>query len=214
MVTVKRYELPPLPYSYGALEPYIIRDILELHHQKHHAGYVNGANAALEKLEKWRKGELQNIDIRAVLKDLSFNLNGHILHTLYWHNMAPSGKGGGKPGGRLADLINQTFGSFEKFREEFTLAAKNVQGEGWAALIYDVMSKQLQIIQVEKHQFLHIANAVLLLVIDDFEHAYYLQYKNDRGAYVDAWWNVVNWDDVEKRLEAALNGRIPDIVPQ
>ncbi len=207
MVTVKKYTLPPLPYAYNALEPYIAEEIMKLHHQKHHQGYVNGANAALEKLEKFRKGEAQ-IDIRAVLRDLSFHLNGHVLHSIFWPNMAPPGKGGGKPGGKTADLINQFFGSFEKFKEEFSQAAKNVEGVGWAILVYEPDVEQLLILQVEKHNLMHAADAQVLLALDVWEHAYYLQYKNDRGSYVDNWWNVVNWDDVEKRLQKALNGHI------
>jgi len=206
----KRYELPPLPYAYNALEPYIAEEIMRLHHQKHHQGYVNGANAALEKLEKFRKGEAQ-VDIRAVLRDLSFHLNGHILHSIFWPNMAPPGKGGGKPGGRTADLINQFFGSFERFKEEFSQAAKNVEGVGWALLLYEPKAGQLLVVQIEKHNLMHIANAQVLLALDVWEHAYYLQYKNDRGSYVDNWWNVVNWDDVEKRLEDALNGKITKV---
>jgi len=207
MAATRRYALPPLPYSYEALEPYISKEVMVLHHQKHHQGYVNGANAALEKLERFRRGEVQ-VDLRAVLRDLSFNLNGHVLHSLFWTNMAPPGKGGGKPGGRTADLINQFFGSFEKFKEEFSQAAKNVEGVGWTALLYEPLEKQLLVVQVEKHNLLHIANAQILLIVDVFEHAYYLQYKNDRSTYVDNWWNVVDWDGVEKRLEKALNGQI------
>jgi len=209
-VTVKRYELPQLPYNYNALEPYISEEIMRLHHQRHHQSYVNGANAALERLEKYRRGELQ-IDIRAVLRDLSFNLDGHILHSIFWPNMAPAGKGGGKPGGVTADLINKNFGSFEKFKEEFSNAAKAVEGVGWAILTYDAVSGNLVILQVEKHNLMHAASMPVLLALDVWEHAYYLQYKNDRGSYVDNWWNVVNWSDVENRLNQALNGRIPRV---
>ncbi|MEM1903486.1 MAG: superoxide dismutase, partial [Pyrobaculum sp.] len=150
----------------------------------------------------------QQIDIRAVLRDLSFHINGHVLHSIFWPNMAPAGKGGGKPGGRTADLINRFFGSFEKFKEEFSLAAKNVEGVGWAVLIYEPLEEQLVVLQIEKHNLMHAADAQVLLALDVWEHAYYLQYKNDRGSYVDNWWNVVNWEDVERRLERALNGHI------
>jgi len=143
-----------------------------------------------------------------VLRDLSFHANGHILHTIFWPNMAPHGKGGGKPGGKLADLIAQNFNTFEKFKEEFSQAAKNVEGVGWAILVYEPFSERLLVMQIEKHNLMHVADAQILLVLDVWEHAYYLQYKNDRGSYVDNWWNVVNWDDVGRRLEAALNGRI------
>ncbi|MGC9009150.1 MAG: superoxide dismutase [Sulfolobales archaeon] len=201
---MKRYELPPLPYPYNALEPYISEEIMKVHHQKHHQGYVNGANAALEKLEKYLKGELQ-IDVRAVLRDFSFNYGGHILHSLFWRNMAPAGKGGGTPGGYLGDLIDKSFGSFQKFKELFSAAAKNVEGVGWTALGYDILLGELRIYQIEKHNVLQVAGIIPVLIIDVFEHAYYLQYKNDRSTYVDNWWNVVNWDDVEKRLNAAIN---------
>lgn len=201
---MKRYELPPLPYNYNALEPYIIEEIMRLHHLKHHQGYVNGANAAIEKLEKHLKGEIQ-IDVRAVLRDLSFNYGGHILHNIFWPNMAPPGKGGGGPGGRVADAINSVFGSFQKFKELFSTAAKTVEGVGWAVLGYDVLTNELRIYQIEKHNLLQVAGMIPLLVIDVWEHSYYLQYKNDRSAFVDNWWNVVNWDDVDKRFNAALN---------
>ncbi len=199
----KRYELPPLPYAYNALEPYISEEIMRLHHDKHHLSYVNGANAALEKLEKYRKGEMQ-IDVRAVLRDLSFHFNGHILHSIFWPNMAPQGKGGGKPGGYLADYIARDFGGFDAFKKEFSDTAKTVEGVGWAVLYYDTLNDQLLILGVEKHNLMHAANLSVLLALDVWEHAYYLQYKNDRASYVDNWWNVVNWDDVEARLRKAL----------
>jgi Fe-Mn family superoxide dismutase len=196
---VKRYELPQLPYAYNALEPYIIEDIMRLHHTKHHQAYVNGANAALEKIEKAAKGEIQ-IDVRAVLRDLSFNLDGHKLHSIFWPNMAPPGKGGGKPGGAIADKINAEFGSFENFKRLFSDAAKTVEGVGWALLLYDPEVDRLVLTQIEKQNLMHLAELPILLAIDVWEHAYYLQYKNDRASYVDNWWNVVNWDDVEQRF--------------
>jgi Fe-Mn family superoxide dismutase len=199
---MKKYELPPLPYSYEALEPYISREIMTLHHTKHHQAYVTGANAALDRLEKQRKGENPE-NVRGILRDLSFNLSGHKLHAVFWPNMAPSGKGGGTPGGSLADQINRDFGSFEAFRKQFSDAAKNVEAVGWAILTYDAESDTLLIYQVEKQNFMHPPDLPLILTLDVWEHAYYLQYKNDRASYVDNWWNVVNWDDVEKRFAKA-----------
>jgi Fe-Mn family superoxide dismutase len=199
---MKKYGLPPLPYSYEALEPYISREIMTLHHTKHHQAYVTGANAALERLEKQRKGENPE-NVRGILRDLSFNLSGHKLHAVFWPNMAPSGKGGGTPGGSLADQINRDFGSFEAFKKQFSDAAKNVEAVGWAILTYDAESDTLLIYQVEKQNFMHPPDLPLILTLDVWEHAYYLQYKNDRASYVDNWWNVVNWDDVEKRFAKA-----------
>jgi Fe-Mn family superoxide dismutase len=199
---MKKYELPPLPYSYEALEPYISREIMTLHHTKHHQAYVTGVNAALERLEKQRKGENPE-NVRGILRDLSFNLSGHKLHAVFWPNMAPSGKGGGTPGGSLADQINRDFGSFEAFKKQFSDAAKNVEAVGWAILTYDAESDTLLIYQVEKQNFMHPPDLPLILTLDVWEHAYYLQYKNDRASYVDNWWNVVNWDDVEKRFAKA-----------
>lgn len=198
----KTYTLPPLPYAYNALEPYISQQIMTLHHDKHHNAYVTGANAALDKLEKARAGQMQ-IDIRGVLRDLSFNLDGHKLHSIFWPNMAPAGKGGGTPGGKLADKINADFGSFEKFKQQFGDAAKTVEGVGWGLLCYDPELDLLVLNQVEKQNVAHLAELTIVLGCDVFEHAYYLQYLNDRGKYVDAWWNVVNWDDAGKRLDKA-----------
>jgi len=166
---VKKYELPPLPYSYEALEPYISREIMNLHYNKHHQAYVNGANAALDRLEKQRRGETQE-NVRAILRDLSFNLSGHKLHSVFWPNMAPAGKGGGTPGGAIADQINKDFGSFEAFKKQFSDAAKNVEAVGWAILTYDQESDTLLIYQVEKQNFMHPPNLPLLLTLDVWEH--------------------------------------------
>ena len=198
----KTYSLPPLPYKYNALEPHISEQIMTLHHDKHHQAYVNGANAALDKLEKARAGAMQ-VDVRGVLRDLSFNIDGHKLHTIFWPNMAPAGKGGGKPGGKLADKMDQDFGGFDKFKAQFSDACKTVEGSGWALLLYDREIDTLVLTQIEKQNFMHLAELPILLSADQWEHAYYLQYLNDRAKYVEAWWNVVNWDDVGKRFDGA-----------
>lgn len=199
---MQKYTLPQLPYAYNALEPVISEQIMLLHHTKHHQAYVNGANAALEKIERSVRGELE-IDVRAVLRDLSFNLDGHKLHSIFWPNMAPLGKGGGKPGGGVADRLEKEFGGFDRFKKLFSDAAKTVEGVGWALLLYDPESDRLVLTQIEKQNLMHLAQLPILLSLDVWEHAYYLQYKNDRASYVDAWWQVVNWDDVEKRFSKA-----------
>ena len=200
----KTYTLPPLPYAYNALEPYISQQIMTLHHDKHHNAYVTGANAALDKLEKARAGTLQ-IDIKGTLRDLSFTVGGHKLHSIFWTNMAAAGKGGGgAPTGKLADKITADFGSVDKFKAQFSDAAKAVEGSGWALLLYDHEIDSLVLTQVEKQNFMHLPELPILLSIDVWEHAYYLQYLNDRAKYVEAWWNVVNWEDVGKRLEKAI----------
>jgi Fe-Mn family superoxide dismutase len=195
---MKKYTLPDLPYKYDALEPYISKEIMTLHHDKHHLSYVNGANAALEKLENGRKNNWQGVDIKGVERDLSFNLAGHVLHSIFWPNMKQGG--GGKPGGKLADKINEDFGSFDAFKSQFSAAAKGVEGSGWGLLVWDPTTDQLLTLQAEKHNLLSGQKTVPLLVCDVWEHAYYLQYKNDRGSYVDAFWNVVNWENVDDLL--------------
>jgi len=202
----ERYELPPLPYAYDALEPHISEEIMRLHHQKHHKSYVDGANKALEKLEAHLRGEAE-VDVRAVLRDFSPNYAGHVMHSIFWPNMAPEGRGGGSPGGELGDAIDKYFGGFEAFRKLYTKAAVTVEGVGWAVLAVDPLTGGLRILQVEKHNLLMTAGLVPILVIDVWEHAYYLQYRNNRAAYVEAWWNVVNWDDVAARYRRALDNR-------
>jgi len=194
------YELPELPYDYDALEPTIDERIMELHHDKHHQGYVDGANAALEKLENMREsGDFG--DVKAVKRDLSFNLSGHVNHTVFWENMSPDG--GGEPGGELADAIEEDFGSFEGFKDDFAAAAKGVEGSGWGLLVHDPVADQLMVIQAENHNNRAVQGSTPLLVLDVWEHAYYLQYENNRGEYVDNFWDVVDWDDVAERYDQA-----------
>ena len=193
---MKKVELPSLPYKYNALEPVISEEIMRLHHDIHHADYVKGTNAALEKLEKSRKGEVE-VNVREVLRDLSFNLNGHILHSIFWPVMKEKEENN-KPGGRIGDLIDANFGSFDAFRAEFSNAAKKVEGSGWAVLC--AREEDLLVMQIEKHNLSHIAGFKPILVLDVWEHAYYLDYKNKRGEYVDNWWDLVNWSYVEKLL--------------
>lgn len=194
------YELPELPYEYDALEPHIDEKIMRLHHDKHHQGYVNGANAALEKLEEMRSNGSYD-GIKAVKRNLSFNLSGHINHSIFWPNMSPDG--GGKPGGVLGDVIENDFGSFENFKDEFSATAGSVEGSGWGMLVYEPELDQLMIKQVENHNNRTIEGATPLLVLDVWEHAFYLQYENNKGDYIDSWWNVINWDDVENRYQEA-----------
>ncbi|MEJ2777779.1 superoxide dismutase [Stygiolobus sp. RP850M] len=206
-IQFKKYELPPLPYNIDALEPYISKDIIDVHYNGHHKGYVNGANTFLERMEKILNGQLTSgqYDIQGLLRGLVFNINGHKLHALYWKNMAPAGKGGGKPGGVLGDLIERQYGSFEKFKQVFTEAANSLPGTGWTVLYYDTESDNLEITTFENHFQNHIAELPIILILDEFEHAYYLQYKNKRADYINAWWNVVNWDDADKKLQKYLN---------
>jgi Fe-Mn family superoxide dismutase len=203
MEATKVYALPKLPYGYKDLEPHMSEQQLTIHHQKHHQGYVNGANALLERLDKARK-DGADIDIKAILKELSWNVGGHRLHSLFWENLAPAVKGGGKPSGFLSDAITKEFGSFDRFKKEFTQASVSVEGSGWGALTYDSQTRRSLIMQVEKHNTNIYPAFKILLVLDVFEHAYYIDYKNDRAKFVDAFWSIVNWSEVNKRLQDAM----------
>jgi len=173
---------------------------LKIHHDKHHLAYVKGANAILDKLEKARTEGL-DIDMKATLKELSFNIGGHLLHSLFWENLSPAG---GSPKGALLEEITKEFGSFERFKKEFTQAAASVEGSGWAALTYCMQTKRPIIMQIEKHNTNVYPMFRILLVVDVFEHAYYIDYKNDRAKFIDAFWNIVNWDEVNKRFDELL----------
>jgi superoxide dismutase, Fe-Mn family len=193
------YTLPDLTYDYGALEPIYSREMLELHHDKHHAAYVKGANQAIENLAKARNTNEYAI-INQLQKDLAFNLSGHVLHSLFWRNLSP--QGGGDPSGLLASVIRTSFGGNNALREQFSTAAISIQGSGWAALCYEPMGRKLIVEQIHDHQS-NLGNAAVpLLVLDMWEHAYYLQYKNDKQRWVKRFWDLVDWRDVAGRFES------------
>ncbi len=194
------YTLPDLDYDYGALAPHIAPEIMELHHSKHHAAYVAGANTALEKMAEARdKGDFGSIP--KLEKDLAFHLGGHINHSVFWKNMSPDG--GGQPEGEVAAAIEEFFGSFTGFQGQFEAAANSLQGSGWALLVWDPLGKRLNINQLYDQQNSVPVGQLPVLQLDMWEHAFYLQYKNVKGDYVKAWWNVVNWTDVAARLAKA-----------
>jgi Fe-Mn family superoxide dismutase len=199
----KFYVLPKLPYDYKDLAPYMSEEQLRIHHSKHHQAYVNGANTILQKLDKARK-EGTELDVKSTLKELSWNIGGHLLHSLFWGNLAPAGKSSGKPSGVLGEAIEREFGSFERFKKEFTQAAVSVEGSGWAALTFCRQTNRPIIMQIEKHNTNVYPMFRILVVLDVFEHAYYIDYKNERAKFVDAFWNIVNWNAVNKRLEETL----------
>lgn len=194
------YELPDLPYEYDALEPVIEKRIMEIHHTEHHQTYVDGANEALEDFEQFREsGDYDGV--RAAKRDFSFNLSGHVNHTVFWENMSPDG--GGEPEGDLHESIDSAFGSFDAFQAEFIEAANEVQPIGWAMLFYEPVGDQLVIGQIESQNQLVHQDSTPLLTLDVWEHAYYLQYENNPDEYIDAWWDVVDWEDVAVRCRAA-----------
>ena len=194
------YTLPELPYDYSALEPSISGAIMELHHSKHHQAYVTGANTALAQLAEARdSGNLANVN--KLEKDLSFNLGGHVNHSIFWTNLSPNG--GDKPTGDLASAIDDQFGSFDKFTAHFTATALGVQGSGWAVLAYDSIGQRLIIVQFFDQQGNLPAGIVPLLMLDVWEHAYYLDYRNVRADYVKAFWAITNWENVQQRFDVA-----------
>jgi Fe-Mn family superoxide dismutase len=194
------YTLPELDYDYAALEPHISARIMELHHSKHHKAYVDGANAAVAKLEELREsGDFAALN--GVEKNLAFHLGGHINHSVFWQNMSPDG--GGQPEGEVKAAIDEFFGGFEKFQAHFNANANAIQGSGWSILAWDTLGQRLNVMQLFDQQGNVPVGQVPILQLDMWEHAFYLQYENVKGDYVKAWWNVVNWQDVAARLERA-----------
>src|SRR5690606_37174134 len=199
-VGVGQHRLPPLPYDYDALEPYISKEIMRLHHDKHHKSYVDGLNKAEKMMEKARDNGDYEL-LKHWEREAAFNGSGHYLHTIFWEVMKP--KGGGVPGRELLRQIERDFGSFEVFKRHFSEAANKVEGVGWAILVWSPRAGRLEILQSERHQLMTQWDTIPLLVLDVWEHAYYLQYKNERAEYVKNWWNIVNWDEVEHRFREA-----------
>jgi Fe-Mn family superoxide dismutase len=192
------YELPELPYDYSALEPYYSAQVLELHHDKHHKAYVDGANTTFEKLSHARdSGDFGTIN--QLEKNMAFHLSGHVLHSLLWTNLSPDG--GGEPEGELAAAVKESFGSFDALRSQMTEAANNVQGSGWAALSWEPLGRRLIVEQVYDHQGNVGQGGPPLLALDMWEHAYYLQYKNVKKDWVEAFWHIANWPDVADRFD-------------
>ncbi|GGQ04318.1 superoxide dismutase [Streptosporangium pseudovulgare] len=196
------YTLPDMPYDYAALEPAITGEILELHHARHHAAYVKGANDTLERLAEARdKGEFGGLV--GLEKTYAFNLSGHVLHSIFWQNLSPDG--GDRPDGELGDAITEHFGSFEAFAKQLTTATTTVQGSGWGVLAWEPLGRRLIVEQVYDHHGNVGMNTTPLLVFDAWEHAYYLQYRNVRPDYVEKLWDLINWNDVITRYTAARN---------
>lgn len=199
-----QYVLPDLPYGCDALEPHVDRKTVVLHHDKHHQGYVNGLNKSLANLAAARRADDYSM-VKHYSRDVAFHGSGHVLHSLYWNSMSP--KGGGKPAGTLAKAIAGEFGSVESFLAQFASATRSVEGSGWGVVAYEPHGGRVMILQAEKHQNLAVWGAVPLLVCDVWEHAYYLNYQNRRGEYVDNFLKIANWSFAGERLEAARFGR-------
>lgn len=200
------FTLSKLNYGYGDLVPYISEEQLKLHHTKHHQAYVDGTNKVLEKLEQARKDNV-DLDQKAVLKELSFHLSGHRLHSLFWKNLTPEKESFQqartifeKDKTKLSQMIKRDFESFERFKLEFSQAALTVEGSGWTVLVYEREMNKILVMQIEKHNLNYFTNVDIILVLDVWEHAYYLDYKNDRKKYIEGFWNIIDWEEVEKRL--------------
>lgn len=198
-----KHELPPLPYAYDALEPHIDAQTMQLHHDKHHAAYVAGLNKAEDELAKARASGDYSM-IQHWSKQAAFHGGGHYLHSMFWTVMAPAGKGGGgEPSGMVMELITASFGSFDAFKKHLSAAAAAVEGSGWGLVHYRPADNSLLILQAENQHKLSPWGCTPILGIDVWEHAYYLKYQNKRADYIAAWWNVVNWEEVGRRLKAA-----------
>lgn len=191
------HKLPPLPYSYDALEPFIDSKTMRLHHLQHHQEHVDGLNKAELALEIARVNNDYSL-IKYWQKELAYHGAGHILHTAFWRNMSPHG--GGLPDDEISAEIVATFGSFSSFKKHFSTVAEMVEGSGWAMWVYVPLSGRTEILQIEKHQNLSLQDLVPLLLLDVWEHAYYLKYQSKRNEYINSWWNVVNWTDVKNRF--------------
>jgi len=199
------YTLPPLPYGYADLEPHMDAQTLKLHHDVHHAGYVRGANAAVAELEAIRRtGGEQVKQFRAVTCNLAFNLAGHVLHDLFWKSMSPDGGGDPPADSAAGRMIVRDFGSVDAFRANLAAVGTQVQGSGWAVLVYEPVAERLMVLQAEKHENCGVWGAIPLLALDVWEHAYYLKYQNKRTDFISAFLRIINWKTVDERLQRAV----------
>ncbi|MGH3474952.1 MAG: superoxide dismutase [Aeromicrobium sp.] len=197
------YTLPDLPYDYGALDPHISGKIMELHHGKHHQNYVNGLNATIEKLDEAHANNTFDT-INQLEKNLAFNLGGHVNHSIFWKNLSP--EGGDKPDGDLGAAIDDQYGSFDTFRAQFEATALGIQGSGWAIAAWDTLGQKLVMGQLYDHQSNLSPTLIPVVLLDMWEHAFYLDYLNVKGDYVKAFWSIVNWADAQERFAAATGG--------
>jgi Fe-Mn family superoxide dismutase len=196
------HKLPPLPYAYDALEPYIDEQTMKLHHDIHHNGYVTGLNNAEAKLAEARATGDFGL-VKHWEREAAFHGSGHLLHSIFWPNMIAASEAKAAPDGALAEAIDRDFGSFEAFKAQFVAASIAVEGSGWGILAYRPADDKLVVLTAEKHQNLTQWGVAPLLVLDVWEHAYYLKYQNRRGEYVKNFFNIINWDDVATRYEKA-----------
>jgi superoxide dismutase, Fe-Mn family len=190
------YVLPDLPYDYSALEPHLSAQLLELHHSKHHAAYVKGANETLERLaeaEKWA--------VPGLSQSLAFHIGGHLMHSMFWECLSPDG--GGAPAGELGAAMDAEYGSFDGFKEHFTDALTTIQGSGWAVLGWEPLAQRLMIMQVKDHHGAHVVAARPIIVADGWEHAYYLDYRNEKEKWAAAFFELADWSDANERFAAA-----------
>ncbi len=204
------YVLPALPYTYSALEPHLSAKILELHHDKHHRAYVDAANAAVKALDAL-KGRDDVSTVAMLANQLAFNVSGHVLHSLFWNNLSP--QGGGEPKGELAAGIQSDLGGFAHLKAQLNKAAETTQGSGWGALFFEPTLGRLLVAQIHDHQSNLILGAVPLMVLDAWEHAYYLQYQTEKARYFDAVWNLWNWNDIAERYQRARSERTVGLEP-
>lgn len=195
-----RYQLPALPYPTNALDGFLSAEILEIHHDKHHAGYVDGLNRALDDMKQARQSG-DYTAIKSLSRALAFHGSGHVLHSIYWHSMSPHG--GGEPVGNVKRILEESFGSVDAFRAHFGAATKAAEASGWGILGLEQIGNQLVILAAESHQQMALQGVIPLLVCDVWEHAYYLKYQNRRGEYVDKFFDVINWDYLDIALKAS-----------
>lgn len=198
---MKPYTLPDLPYDEGALEPHLSGRLMSFHHGKHHAAYVKGANETLEKLASAKPDQIAGLE-----RALAFNVSGHVLHSLFWTSMSPDG--GGRPDGDLASAIDESFGSYDTFAKRFEAALTTVQGSGWAVLAWEPVASRLMVAQLHDHQSNMLAGSAALIVADAWEHAYYLDYQNDKAAWAKAFFALADWSSTAERFAMSARATV------